>query len=75
MALTEARRKANEKYLAKNYKQVAIRWPIAFVDRLHAAVDASGESLAEYVKKACEQRMELEGCPEAQPEEVAQQDN
>lgn len=74
MALTEARRRANEKYLAKNYKQVAIRWPIAFVDQLHEAVEASGESLAEYVKKACEQRMGLEEWPAA-PEPVARQDD
>lgn len=63
MALTEARRRANEKYLAKNYKQVAIRWPISFVDRLHDAAEANGESLAEYVRAACERRMASEERP------------
>lgn len=67
MAVSEAQKRAVKKYTEKNYKQVAIRWPIAFVEQLHAAADSSGESLAEYVKRACEQRMGLE---DSQPEET-----
>ena len=60
MALSEAKRKANERYISKNYTQIAIRWPNDFCERLHSAVDASGESLAGYIKTAIEARMREE---------------
>lgn len=58
--LTEAKRKANEKYIAKSYKQIAVRWPNDFCERLYAAVESSGESLAGYIRKALEARMDAE---------------
>lgn len=61
--LTDAKRKANEKYIAKSYKQIAVRWPNDFCARLHSAVEASGESLAGYMRKAIETRMDAEGIP------------
>ena len=59
--LTDAKRKANERYIAKSYKQIAVRWPNDFCDRLYAAVEASGETLAGYIRKAIEMRMNEEG--------------
>lgn len=60
MALTEAQRKANEKYIAKAYDSISIRWPREFCAQVRAAAEASGESLAGYVRKALEMRMEQE---------------
>ena len=64
--LTDAKRKANEKYIAKSYKQIAVRWPNDFCERLHAAVESSGESLAGYMRKAIEARMEADNIPPSQ---------
>jgi len=61
--LTDTKRKANEKYIAKSYKQIAVRWPNDFCARLHSAVKASNESLAGYMRKAIETRMDAEGIP------------
>lgn len=58
MALSEARKKANAKYIAKAYDSVSIRWPREFCDQLRAAAAESGESLAGYIRKAIECRME-----------------
>lgn len=58
MALSEAKRKANDKYISSHYKQMNVSYPSAFVDSVRAAAASSGESLAGYVRKAIEQRME-----------------
>jgi len=58
MALTEAKRKANDKYIASHYKQMNVSYPADFVDAVRACAAASGESLAGYVRKAIEQRMQ-----------------
>lgn len=58
MALSEAKRKANEKYIAKAYGSVSVRWPRDFCDQVRAAAEESGESLAGYIRKAIEARME-----------------
>lgn len=58
MALSEARKRANAKYIAKAYDSVSVRWPIEFCDRLRAAAAKSDESLAGYIRKAIEYRME-----------------
>ena len=61
MALTEARRKANEKYIAKAYGSVSIRWPREFCEAVRTEAERQGETLAGYVRKAIEQRMSIEG--------------
>ena len=61
MALTEAQRKANEKYIAANYSAVTCRWPREFCEQVRAAAEGSGQSLAGYVRQALEERMSREG--------------
>lgn len=55
--LTEKQRAANEKYIAANYKQIAIRWPVEFATAVKQAAEDSGESLAGYMRKAIEAQM------------------
>ena len=55
--LTEKQRAANERYIAANYKQIAIRWPADFAALVKETAEASGESLAGYIRKAIEMRM------------------
>lgn len=64
MALTEKQRAANEKYIAANYKQIAVRWPAEFAATVKQEAEASGESLAGYIRKAIEMRMEKEESPD-----------
>lgn len=58
MPLTEAKKRANQKYIDTHCQQIAIRWPKDFCERLKAEAQAQGESLAGYVRRAIEQRME-----------------
>lgn len=58
MPETEAQKRAHKKYTDAHYQQIAIRWPREFCGRLKAEAQAQGESLAGYVRKAIEQRME-----------------
>ena len=56
--LTEKQRAANEKYIAANYKQIAVRWPQEFAAAVKKAAEDSGESLAGYMRRAIEAQME-----------------
>ena len=56
--LTAKKRAANEKYIAANYKQIAVRWPNEFADAVKQAAEESGESLAGYMRRAIEAQME-----------------
>lgn len=58
--LTEKQRAANEKYIAANYKQIAVRWPIEFANAVKKAAEDSGESLAGYIRRAIEAQMDLD---------------
>ena len=58
--LTEKQRAANEKYIAANYKQIAVRWPTDFATAVKKAAEESGESLAGYMRRAIEAQMELD---------------
>lgn len=58
MPETEAQKRAHKKYTDAHYQQIAIRWPREFCERLKAEAQAQGESLAGYVRRAIEQRME-----------------
>ena len=58
--LTEKKRAANEKYIAANYKQIAIRWPAEFAALVKDTAESSGESLAGYIRKAIEMLMAAE---------------
>lgn len=56
--LTEKKRASNEKYIAANYKQIAVRWPNDFAQAVKQAAEDSGESLAGYIRRAIEAQME-----------------
>ena len=56
---TEARRKANAKYL-KESVDIRIRVPKGQKDIIKAAAENAGESLNTYVRKSIDQRMERE---------------
>ena len=61
MPETEAQKRAHKKYMDVHYQQIAIRWPKEFCEQLRAQAQAQGESLAGYVRRAIEQRMERDG--------------
>lgn len=56
--LSKTQRAANEKYIAANYKQIAVRWPADFAAAVKQAAEDSGESLAGYMRRAIEAQME-----------------
>lgn len=57
---TEARRKANAKYLKESVEDIRIRVPKGQKDIIKAAAEQAGESLNTYVRKSIDQRMERE---------------
>jgi hypothetical protein len=61
MALTEARKKANDKYIKENYQRLPISYPKEFCQLVREAAEASGESLAGFVRKAIEDRIRRNG--------------
>lgn len=68
MALTEAQRRANDKYIKENYQKLSISYPKEYCETVKAAAKSAGESLAGYVKKAIDTRMEAES--QEQPDEL-----
>lgn len=60
MALSERQRAANDKYIAAHYQRLPISYPNEFCAEVRAAAEASGESLAKYIRKAIEMRMEAD---------------
>lgn len=60
MPLTEAQRKANDKYIKEHYQKLSISYPKEYCEKVKEAAQAAGESLAGYVKKAIDSRMESE---------------
>lgn len=61
MALTEARKKANDKYIKENYQRLPISYPKEFCQLVREAAEANGESLAGFVRKAIENRIRRNG--------------
>ena len=57
---TEARHKANAKYLKESVEDIRIRVPKGQKDIIKAAAENAGESLNTYVRKSIDQRMERE---------------
>jgi len=52
MALTEARKRANDKYIKENYKRLPVSYPNAFVEEVKQAAAACGLPMAAYVREA-----------------------
>lgn len=70
MPLTEAQRRANNKYIKENYQKLSISYPKEYCEAVKTAAKEAGESLAGYVKKAIDTRIEAEAQarPDALPE-------
>ena len=69
MALSEAKRRSNDRYITAHYQRLAVSYPIKFCDSVRAAASAAGQSLAGYVRQAVEERMRRDGfIPEEQKE-------
>lgn len=65
MAITDAQKRAHEKYFKANYQRLTISYPKEYCEKIRFASKAAGESLAGYVKKALDERMKAEGIPES----------
>ena len=57
MAITEARRKANEKYNAKAYDEIKVRVPKGRKAELQAHAEKRGESLNGFIGRAIEEQV------------------
>ena len=60
MPLTEARKKANEKYIQNNYKQVKLSMPNAEAEALEEYCKAKECSKAGFIRQAIKEKMERE---------------
>lgn len=61
MALSEAQRKANDKYIANNYKQVKLSMPKSEAEELDAYCAARDISKAGFIRQAIKEKMERDG--------------
>ena len=61
MALSPSQRVANDKYIHKNYDRLPLNYPKTFCAQVRTAASEAGESLAGYVRKSIEYRMERDG--------------
>ena len=57
MPLSEARRKANDKYIKEKYERLPVSYPKEFCSKVRAAAIADEKSLAQYVRDALEKEM------------------
>ena len=69
MAISEAQRRAVAKYNAANYERVELRLKKGKKDTVKAHADSYGESLNEFVNRAIDCQMELDGAE--RPQEAA----
>lgn len=57
MAVSESRKKANQKWDAANLDRISIAMPKGTKDAVKAAAVAAGESVNQYITRSIEQRM------------------
>ena len=58
MPITQAQRKAADKYLKEKYDRLNIRYPKDYIEKIKRKADESGETIAGYVKRAIDNRIE-----------------
>ena len=58
MPVSEARRRANEKYNAKAYDQILLRVKKGQKEVIQAHADSHGESMAAFITRAIQETME-----------------
>lgn len=56
--MQDSRKRANEKWLAKNYESITIRVPKGTREQIKAWADACGLSMAAYIQQACKEKSE-----------------
>ena len=54
--MLESQKKANRKWLAKNYEQISFRAPKGTKEKIKAAAAAQGMSMAAYIQAACKEK-------------------
>ena len=67
MSLTEAQKKANNKYREKSIKRIPLDVQKEKYEEIKTAADAAGESVNGYIKSAIDQRMERDQNKLARP--------
>ena len=60
MPISEARKRANQKYNSAHYEKIHFDTPIGFKDKVRQAAQAAGVSPSQYMRDAILQRMEKE---------------
>ena len=60
MPISEARKRANQKYNSAHYEAMRFDAPIGFKDKVRQAAQAAGVSPSQYMRDAILQRMERE---------------
>ena len=58
LALTDARKKANEKYIQNNYKQVKLSMPIIEAEALEEHCEKYNYSRAGFIREAIKEKIE-----------------
>lgn len=58
MAMSEARKRANEKYNAKAYEQIQVRVKIWKKSEIKACADLLGQSVNEFINEAIDEKMD-----------------
>lgn len=61
MALTEAQRKANDKYIKEHYRQVKLSMPNEEADELERYCSSNGYTKAGFIRQAIQEKMERDG--------------
>jgi predicted DNA binding CopG/RHH family protein len=56
--MLDSRKRANEKWLAKNYESITIRVPKGTREKIKEWADADGLSMAAYIQQACKEKSE-----------------
>lgn len=64
MALSDAQRKANEKYIKEHYRQVKLSMPNEEADALEAHCAAYSYTKAGFIRQAIREKMERDGSQE-----------
>ncbi len=57
MSITEARRRANEKYNAKAYDEIKVRVPKGKKDDIKAHAEKNGETLNGFINRAIDEQI------------------
>ena len=56
--MKDSRKRANEKWLAKNYESITIRVPKGTREQIKVWAEECGLSMAEYIKQSCREKAE-----------------